>query len=98
MPSKPGWLQRPGGGTASTVRSVHQLEPPAPRNRQEVRREPLPFVHVLRAGARAEVLLVEGAHQLDVHGPDRDMFKLHVFTRRSVANPWNRGQIFAQRV
>src|SRR5207249_12087042 len=59
------------------VWSVHQLQPPASRKRQEIRSEPLTLILILQIRPRVEVLLVESAHQLDVHSPDCDMVKLH---------------------
>src|SRR5204863_7488916 len=61
---------------------VHQFQPPASRKRQEIRSEPLTFVLIFRVRPRLEVLLVEGAHQFDVHSPDCDMVELHCASGR----------------
>src|SRR5713101_6819742 len=59
------------------VWSVHQFQPPASRKREEIRSEPLTSILIFQVRPRVEILLVEGAHQFDVHSPDCDMVKLH---------------------
>src|SRR5207244_8286333 len=51
--------------------------PPSSRERQEIRSEALTFILIFRVRPRVEVLLVEGAHQFDVHRPECDMVELH---------------------
>ncbi len=59
------------------VWAVHQFQSSASWKRQEIRSEPLTFILVFQVRLRVEVLLVEGAHQFDVHSPDCDMVKFH---------------------
>src|SRR2546428_8513026 len=50
---------------------------PPPGNVRKIRSEPLTFILIFQVRPRVEVLLVEGAHQFDVHSPDCDMVKRH---------------------
>src|SRR5207245_4181627 len=69
-------------GDPLNVRSVHQLQPPASGKRQEVRREPLPFILIFQVRPRVEVLCVEGAERGGMESPEATLMRIPRRARR----------------